>query len=164
MKEFSFSITFMCLQGDNLYKFREEKNEHYSMGGYEVTADNEQPMMLRVCSSAVKTGQWEQPKKSLVGVFDVTCISILTAKKLIIRIEKRIVVELRRQLVSSVRMKVLSPEIEAMLGSWICEASPRRFYKPSIISVNCSQNTPKDLICKHSLFSLKSPNVMVEMF
>ncbi|CAL1271235.1 unnamed protein product [Larinioides sclopetarius] len=32
------------------------------MGGYEVTADNKQPMMFRVCSSAVKTDQWVPPK------------------------------------------------------------------------------------------------------
>ncbi|CAL1262224.1 unnamed protein product [Larinioides sclopetarius] len=32
-------------------------------------------MTLRVSSSAVKTNQWVPPKKSHVGVFDVTCIS-----------------------------------------------------------------------------------------
>ncbi|CAL1299709.1 unnamed protein product, partial [Larinioides sclopetarius] len=49
-------------------------NGPYAMGGYEVTADSEQPMMFRVCLSAVKTDQWLPPKKSHVGVFDVTCI------------------------------------------------------------------------------------------
>ncbi|CAL1284980.1 unnamed protein product [Larinioides sclopetarius] len=44
------------------------------MGGYEVTADSEQPMMFRVCLSAIETDQWLPPKKSHVGVFDVTCI------------------------------------------------------------------------------------------
>ncbi|CAL1299713.1 unnamed protein product [Larinioides sclopetarius] len=44
------------------------------MGGYEVTADSEQPMMLKVCLAAVKTDQSLPPKKSHVGVFDVTCI------------------------------------------------------------------------------------------
>ncbi|CAL1281727.1 unnamed protein product [Larinioides sclopetarius] len=44
------------------------------MGGYEVTADSEQPMMFRVCSSAVRTDQWLPPKESHVGVVNVTCI------------------------------------------------------------------------------------------
>ncbi|CAL1261991.1 unnamed protein product [Larinioides sclopetarius] len=50
-------------------------NGPYAMGGYEITAANEQPMMFRVCLSAVRTNQWLPPKKSHVGVFDVTCIS-----------------------------------------------------------------------------------------
>ncbi|CAL1299070.1 unnamed protein product [Larinioides sclopetarius] len=44
------------------------------MGGYEVTADSEQPMMFRVCSSAVKSNQWPSSEKSHVGVFDITWI------------------------------------------------------------------------------------------
>ncbi|CAL1287229.1 unnamed protein product [Larinioides sclopetarius] len=44
------------------------------MGGYEVTADSEQPMMFRVCLSDVETDQWLPPKKSHVGIFDVTRI------------------------------------------------------------------------------------------
>ncbi|CAL1273927.1 unnamed protein product [Larinioides sclopetarius] len=31
-------------------------------------------MIFRVSSSAVKTDQWLSPKKSNVGIFDVTCI------------------------------------------------------------------------------------------
>ncbi|CAL1280440.1 unnamed protein product [Larinioides sclopetarius] len=47
------------------------KNGPYAMGGYEVTADSEQPMMFTVCLSAVKSNQWLPPKKSHVGVFYV---------------------------------------------------------------------------------------------
>ncbi|CAL1296520.1 unnamed protein product [Larinioides sclopetarius] len=44
------------------------------MGEYEVTAGSEQPMILRVCLSDVRTDQLLSPKRSDVGVFDVTCI------------------------------------------------------------------------------------------
>ncbi|CAL1274120.1 unnamed protein product [Larinioides sclopetarius] len=51
-----------------------EMNEPYAMGGYEVTADSEQPMMSSVCLLALKTDQSLPPKMSHVGVFDVTYI------------------------------------------------------------------------------------------
>ncbi|CAL1285059.1 unnamed protein product, partial [Larinioides sclopetarius] len=50
------------------------ENGSYAMGGYEVTDDSEQPMMFKVCLSAVKADQSLPPKRSHVGVFDVTCI------------------------------------------------------------------------------------------
>jgi len=37
------------------------------MGGYEVTADSEQPMMFRVCLSAVKTDQRVPQKSHMVA-------------------------------------------------------------------------------------------------
>ncbi|CAL1274969.1 unnamed protein product [Larinioides sclopetarius] len=52
-----------------------KSNGSYAVGEFVVAADSEQPNMIHVCLSAVKTESRLPPKKSRVSEFDITCIS-----------------------------------------------------------------------------------------
>ncbi|CAL1281725.1 unnamed protein product [Larinioides sclopetarius] len=74
IREIESWISDFPITNQMFYHYVRGSNGPYAMGGYEATADSEQPMMFRVCLSSVRTNQWMPLKKSHVDVFDVTWI------------------------------------------------------------------------------------------